>query len=321
MVEPDQVEEVPELHEEVPEEDPDAERAEHPVRRDRTVPVDRVLEARRDAFGPLLGETAAVPFGKAAVHDEGHEADHESDRLGADEVLGVNQRSDPRADRAAQDLSDEHGSREERKEPLRLPGVVEVSRIDPEQDVDRLFHAVREDIGDRLHDPAIVELPLDPDAALDRDRQDRHPGDVPEEKSAAANAVDEEEDHRRDSEHRDRRDDVHDRHVVHAPPLHEERVRAELADPVGRHHERQQGVEEETETPLATPKRKCIAEDAAEHSGYFPAAARSAAGNVNWMIAPLSPGLTTLMVPPWSSTASLQKARPRPVPPRLSPAP
>src|SRR5437870_10236731 len=74
LVEPDQVEEVPELHEEVPEEDADAERPEHLVRRDRAVSVERVLQTRRDAFGPLFRETAAMALGTAAVQDESDEA-------------------------------------------------------------------------------------------------------------------------------------------------------------------------------------------------------------------------------------------------------
>src|SRR5436189_9671 len=132
----------------------DAERPEHLVRRDRALSLDRVLEARADALRPLLRETAAMALGKAAVHDQGEKADHEPDGLRADEVLRVDERSDPCADRPAQDLANEHRAGEERKEPLRLFGVVEVSRVDPEQDVDRLLHAVGEDVGDGLHDPA-----------------------------------------------------------------------------------------------------------------------------------------------------------------------
>jgi len=258
---------------------------------------------------------------QAPVKKECDEAHHEADGLGADEVLRVDERRDPCADRTAEDLPDEHRAREEWEEPLRLLGVVEVSRVDPEENVDRLLHAVGEDIRDRLDDPTALELALERDAGLDRNRKERDAGDVPEEERPPSEAIDEEEDHRRDREHRDRRQDVHDGDVVDAPPLHEQRIRPELPDPVGSHHERQQAVEEESEAPLTALKRERIAHDAAEHLGYFSAATASDAGSVNWMIAPASPGLTTLMVPPWSSTASLQNARPSPVPPRLRPAP
>jgi len=134
----------------------------------------------------------------------------------------VDERRDPRADRTAQDLPNEDGAREEREEPLRLLGVVEIAGVHPEEDVDRLLDAVREDVRDRLDDPAVLELALKGDAGLDRDGQERDAGDVPQQERPASDPIDEEKDHRRNREHGDRCDDVHDRDVVHAPTLYEE---------------------------------------------------------------------------------------------------
>src|SRR2546428_4390809 len=78
LVEADQIQEVPELHEEVPEEDADAERPEHPVRCDGAVPLDRVLDARAETLRTLLLETASVPLGKAAIDQEADEAHEEA---------------------------------------------------------------------------------------------------------------------------------------------------------------------------------------------------------------------------------------------------
>ena len=121
---------------------------------------------------------------------------------------------------------------------------------------------MREHVRDRLHEPSVLKLALEGHAGLDRDRQERDAGDVPEEERPPPDTIDEEEDHRRHGEHHRRCHDVHDRDVVDAPSLHEERIRSELADPVGRHHERQQRVQEETEAPLAALKGKRIARDA-----------------------------------------------------------
>jgi hypothetical protein len=204
----------------------------------------------------------AVPFGQTAVQHERHEAHEESDGLRADEVLGVHDRRDRRTDEPAHDLADEDGSREEGEEPLRLRRVVEVAGVDPEEDVDRLLDSVREHVRDRLDDVADERLP---DERLDGDAEQRRHRDVPQKERAPAHAIDEEEDHRRDREHRDRRDDVHDRYVLDAVALHEERVGAELSHPVGGDHERQQPVEEEAEAPFTTTERKRGGEQRSQH--------------------------------------------------------
>src|SRR5438046_2141192 len=77
---------------------------------------DRVLHARAKALRTLFLETAAVPLGKAAVDHEADEAHEKADRLGADEILGVDKRRDGSTDGAAHDLSDEHRPGEEGEE-------------------------------------------------------------------------------------------------------------------------------------------------------------------------------------------------------------
>src|SRR5437773_279427 len=212
------------------------------------IAIDRFVAGRAESLGPVLVlHLAAAALRQPAVQHECDEAHEEPDRLRADEVLGVHDRGDPRADDAAEDLADEHRPGKEGEEPLRLLGVVEVAGVDPEEDVDRLLHAVREYVRDRLDD---LPNDLGGDRVLQRDREDRHRRDVDEQHGAPAHAVDEEEDERGDREHRDRRDDVHPGHVRDAIALDEQGVRAEFADPVGADHERQQDVEEEPQAPL-----------------------------------------------------------------------
>ena len=80
--------------------------------------------------------------------------------------------------------------------------------------------------------------------------------------------VDEEEDEGRYREHRDRRDDVHERHVLDAVALHEQGIGPELSDPVGADHHRQQEVEEQRETPLSATKGKGVAEQVSHRLKY-----------------------------------------------------
>src|SRR5207245_6625914 len=198
----------------------------------RAVPLDRAPDARPEPLRALLLETAPVPLGKAAIDQEADEADEEAHRLRSDEILGVDHRRDACADRAAEYLADEHRAREEREQTLRLGGVVEVSGVHPEEDVDRLLDAVGENIRDGLDDPAVLELPLERDARLDGDRKERDAGDVPEEEGPAPDAIDEEEDHRRHREHRDGRNDVHNGDVVKDQAIDEQPVEPALARPV-----------------------------------------------------------------------------------------
>src|SRR4051812_9901529 len=58
-------------------------------------------------------------------------------------------------------------------------------------------------------------------------------------------------------------------------------------------------------------ERRSLVEDLAQSAGL---AERGWMGRVNLKVAPWSSALTTLMVPPCSSTSSLVSARPRPVP-------
>src|SRR5207237_768847 len=106
-------------------------------RDERRARVDRRVELAEQILAPR-----PAARGKATVDTEGDEAHQEADRLRPDEVLGVDHRRDRGSDRTAEDLPDEDGTREEREEPLRLLRVVEVSRIHPEKDVDRLLDAV-----------------------------------------------------------------------------------------------------------------------------------------------------------------------------------
>jgi hypothetical protein len=197
-------------------------------------------------------------LGKSAIEDERDEAHDEADSLRADEVLRVDDRRDRCADDAAEDLPDQHRSREEREQPFRLLGVVQVAGIDPEQDVDRLFDSVREHVRNGLDDVSDRSVG---DRVLDPDRQQGDRRDVDEEHRAAAHAIDEEEDERGHREHRDRRDDVHPRHVLDAVALHEQRIGSELSDPVRAHHDGQQEVEEQGKAPLTAPEWQGISEE------------------------------------------------------------
>ena len=194
---------------------------------------------------------AGAALGESAVHDEREEADEEAHRLGTDEGLRVDDRCDRRADDAAEDLPNEDRAREEGEQTTRLFGVVEVAGVDPEEDVDRLLDPVREHIRDRLDD---VPDRIEGDRVLDPDRRQGDGRDVEEEHRAATHAIDEEEDERGDRKHRDRRDDVHPRNVLDAVALYEERVGAQLSDPVGADHDGEQEVQEEGESPFAAPQ-------------------------------------------------------------------
>ncbi len=168
LVEAEQVEEVRELHEEVPEEHAHAEGAEQAIRRDGAVAIDRLAGRRAQALGPMLVvDATALSLWQATIRDERQETDEESDGLRADVVLRVDDGPDRGDDGAAEDLADEDGTGEEREQSLRLLGVVQVARVDPEQDVDRLLHAVREDVRDRLDD---VADGIRGDRVLDPDR-------------------------------------------------------------------------------------------------------------------------------------------------------
>ena len=264
LIEAKEVEEVRELHEEIPKEHADAERAQHAVGRDGAVTIDGLAKIGAKTLRPVLvlDRPGAMPLRQASVGDQRDEAHEEADRLRADEVLGVHDRRDARPDEASKDLPDEDRAREEGKESLRLLRAVEIAGVDPEEDVDRLLDAVREHVGDRLDHVADDRIP---DRELDPDRQQRRARDVPEQHRAPAHAIHEEEDERRDGEHRDGRDDVHPRHVLNAVALDEQGVRAELADPIGADHEGQQDVQEDGETALAAAQRNSVTQEPSEH--------------------------------------------------------
>ena len=121
LVEAKQVQEVRELHQEVPEEDTDAEGAEQGVGRDGAIAIDRLAERRAHPLRPILDlDMTGAALRQSAVQHERDETDEEADRLRADEVLGVDERRDRRADESADDLSHEHRPGEERKETPRL---------------------------------------------------------------------------------------------------------------------------------------------------------------------------------------------------------
>src|SRR5207248_9220822 len=115
LIEAKEVEEVRELHEEIPKEHADAERAQHAVGHDGAVAIDRLADVGAETLRPVLvlDRPGAMPLRQASVGDQRDEAHEEADRLRADEVLGVDDRRDARPDEASKDLPDEDRAREE----------------------------------------------------------------------------------------------------------------------------------------------------------------------------------------------------------------
>ena len=304
---------VGDLHEEVPEEDVDPERAEEPVAGDELVAVERPGEAlAHRPLGPVHGDRALTLRQMPAEDEQDHERQRESHGFDGHERLRVDDRGEPGREEAADDLADQEGAGEEREDALALLGVEEVARVDPEDEVDGVLHHLGDDVGEPEVDRGQRERDLR------HDREHRDEAHVPNEEIAPAHAADEREDDARGHEQDDGRQDVRDREISDPDVLDEDRVRADLPDPVRDHGDRQERVQQEHDASLFAAHRDETPQPVhpVTSAGW---ATRFAAGIVNSTMAPGWPPFAMPILPPCSSTASLQKASPSPVPPRLRP--